>query len=290
MLLKNKILKRRRKEEEQSEEEMEDEKINSPPYHQLGGNALYAVENRFKMTFLPGISNFFGGFICNHVLVDDGCNTHLLAVQNSNQFRHIVTLFPPFKYTYKMREGRVAQGTPKIALIVEAKNGESIPWKLNTDFCSFSTQGPNYLRFSLCYDDMNIILQEWLPRGYFDTQTDEMLELLENHIRAIQTSFSEKDTKNPVTSAFIGDRNHTSLLGKSIHAGGHISSVDFANENDVSVKIFCRDFNILCELHGNQHFRTKGIQKIVDYGVSLRSEMGMKEQFHCLSDRDDIDM
>ncbi len=67
--------------------------------HFKSGDTLFALDNSRKGSFIPSTENYFGGFHAKFVMLDSGCNSHLLAIEDGG-LPALYVLFPPTQYRY----------------------------------------------------------------------------------------------------------------------------------------------------------------------------------------------
>ncbi len=121
---------------------------------------LFASRNNNKKFFIPSLDNDFGGYNAANIMIDSGCNSHLLSISDTAVLDQIRTLFPPSSFLWKLGRSKGAHSTSAVLKIwhLDKKKFQVSVLKdvkdLPHQFC-FSIP---FLRFHLCKDD-NVYLK-----------------------------------------------------------------------------------------------------------------------------------
>ena len=173
----------------------------SPP--KLTKDILYAVDNSRHRAFIPSMDNIFGGYNVGVIMVDTGCNSHLLRIE-PNSIKDIISKFPVASHEYKVYSKSVGTGLVSSATLIVTPRGKvMIQCELSRDLCPFLMTS-NMVRFSLCYDDA-IELTHIL-------NTDKDFKIVNSNTLKTYITTIEMFKK---IDKDAGRRRHHSLLGRS---------------------------------------------------------------------------
>jgi len=125
----------------------------------VAGDVFYCLDNDKKRAFIPSIDNSFGGHICKYVMLDTGCNSHLLNIEDKG-LPVLYCLFPSMipnsagdQFTYKIRKGGGVTSLQAPVLTISNNNGDNFKFVLSGDLHRFEFTHNACLRFSVCYED-----------------------------------------------------------------------------------------------------------------------------------------
>jgi len=160
---------------------------------------LYAVDNARHRAFVVGTKHSVGGIPVKYFLLDTGCNSSLLNIEDG-QLQSIFKAFPPQEYTYQISQGGgVATVQDPVMTITTLLR--PIEWQLSIDLNQFNFTTVS-LRFHICYDDAVEILK-YAP--------DFM------HTGALSTYVKTMDVVKSAVDKFETNRRRKhSLLGRTV--------------------------------------------------------------------------
>eukprot|EP01089_Gocevia_fonbrunei_P018149 TRINITY_DN6073_c0_g2_i1.p1 TRINITY_DN6073_c0_g2~~TRINITY_DN6073_c0_g2_i1.p1 ORF type:complete len:243 (+),score=21.28 TRINITY_DN6073_c0_g2_i1:92-820(+) len=177
--------------------------------------ALLAYRNSRNRFFLPSKKNSFGGFYVSYVMVDTGCNTTLLPLQQGDLLK-LGTIFPTSEYTWKITGGGVAALQSPV-LSISHREQKEITVKLCEDVNEFEARITD-LRFHLCYEDACDLLSI--------KQTDTTSILIGSHILQKFKTVIEKVKKVDAQMKLAERRTHA-LLGQTIIGKHNLYQIRF---------------------------------------------------------------
>ncbi|EGG21797.1 hypothetical protein DFA_01683 [Cavenderia fasciculata] len=128
-------------------------------------DVVYGLDNDKRRTFLPSTDNTFGGYPIPYVMLDTGCNSHLLSIPEMDGLSTLFNTFPTKhpnaageQFTYKIKSGGGVAALQSPVLSVYNNAGNAFTIRLCSDLYPHELIHNEYLRFSLCYDDVVGIL------------------------------------------------------------------------------------------------------------------------------------
>eukprot|EP01133_Synstelium_polycarpum_P015520 gene15520-18434_t len=209
------------------------------------GDVVYGLDNSKLRSFLPSTANTFGGFPAPYVMLNSGCNTHLLSIPNGG----LLTLFATFPtlapnaageiFTYTIRGGGGVAALQSPVLCISNNNGNAFTVRLCWDLVPSELIHNNYLRFTLCYDDAVELLTA-LDSSTIAVVGDQMLRDFVGAINILRIH---------LPGVVIGSRRRHALLGRSlIGVGGR--QMHFVNGLTIISANHARLFPTTAELNG----------------------------------------
>lgn len=119
---------------------------------------VYVIARRNKRTrfFLPSKLNYFGGFVVEPVMIDNGCSSLLLPLKDGD-LQQLLQIFPKEKHQWKVGTSKGVSGN-SLTLVITPSIGK-IELRLCSDFLK-NTCSVSFLRFHLCTEDAEKILSD----------------------------------------------------------------------------------------------------------------------------------
>lgn len=158
-------------------------------------DGLYFISkiNHKNRSFIPSTKNYFGDWQVRKVLVDTGCSTYLLPIQEGQLSEFFKTFsstsastFPPpststpEEFTFTVGVSITAGGKCPVLKVMEA-NGKDFHVKLCQDLVgNNSLISIDTLRFSLCSEDIDAILN---TPEYTNLLTEVGLDILKTDLQ-----------------------------------------------------------------------------------------------------------
>jgi hypothetical protein len=208
-------------------------KRESDPKENLGlpeGIKFITIVNRKDRCFIPSTKNYFGGFKVSKVLVDTGCSSILLSLEE-NELIQLTSKFPE-PQNYWTIGGSIGVGGGSPVLLITSTSDHEV--KLCQDIIEPAPILIKTLRFSLCSDDINQLVNN---RVYHS--------LLSDASRAKLSAYS----------TITLNRRHHALLGQSVlklFSCFKHSDIEFYVDSvlhmDSTLRVF---FKLTRELHSN---------------------------------------
>jgi hypothetical protein len=194
---------------------------NANPNGCFASDVIYAIDNKKHRAFIPSINNTFGGYQVKALMIDSGCNSHLLPIEQGS-LGLLYNLFPPGDYTYTIGSSSGVAAVNSLTLIVEKRNGGQMEWRLASDINGGVIRNSAYLRFSICYDDAIDLRRDNMPSGLNIIGTIYLDKFIE-HIDILRQSFPNMD---------FARRRHHALIGREISSRIKHSTI---MKNDITV-------------------------------------------------------
>ncbi len=150
---KKEMMKKKEKQEEQTAESKRQKGLGSF----LMGVKFLAKKNTKSRYFVTSKKNYFGGFQIENIMIDSGCNTHLLPLAEGDLDK-LAKLFPNEKFLWTIRMSPTVHSCA-LTLVIKAAGGHPFPVILDED--NFKANfGIPHLRFHLCSEDQKILLSD----------------------------------------------------------------------------------------------------------------------------------
>jgi hypothetical protein len=106
---------------------------------------LLLAQVKSKLSVVPSSKNYFGGFKVSHLMIDDGCSSHLIVLDNLDHMDRLFEAFPPdmHKFIADISVGTAGTG---VTMEIKRKDGKLIP----LNFCRDLLPGaPDVLNLSM---------------------------------------------------------------------------------------------------------------------------------------------
>eukprot|EP01133_Synstelium_polycarpum_P011520 gene11520-13442_t len=225
-------------------------------------DVVYGLDNSRLRSFLPSTANTFGGFPVPYVMLDSGCNTHLLSIPNEG----LLTLFETFPtmvpndagetFTYTIRGGGGVVALQSPVLCISNNSAKGFIVQLCSDLYPYQFVHNDDLRVSLCYDD---------AVGLMAAHNSSTIVLRNSQrLRGFVDVINTLRTHHPGIE--VGTRRRHALLGRSLIRAGrkmfHVNGLTIISANNARVSptdaeaadIFSHCTTFVSENQGMEHF------------------------------------
>jgi len=208
----------------------------------LDPKCIYAVDNKKNRSFITGLTHSFGGFIVRFLMVDGGCNSHLLPIEDK-QIDELFVHFPPKDYIYTIETPGGVALIPALVLEIEHALKERIPWYISQDFNPVELDS-EYLRFSLCDADIRFLLDK-VNAGTFALAGAHKLQTYVDIVADLQAKYPTAPLSKRRKLGLFG-RDGTSKAGKGLISwagltiiSNHLASVKRTPADMTDIKKDC---------------------------------------------------